>query len=320
MDALNPPYAVDNVPLGTHRPIRVPCIGVGYSELMMSIIAREKMQHHNVDFRVYEKNSDLGGTWLLNHFDPKPDWPGYYASSEQIHDYVKQVSKRHNCDDLFAYGHEVVSAQLDDVAGVWRFVVKANGVEFDDLCHVLINAAGVLKYASFVLTGNGLSPGIETYQGKLMHSAEWETSYDYSGKRVAVIGVGSSGIRILPQVAKPASHVDYFIRSQTWISPARGINEAQDGDPELDADYNYIETEINRFHEGPTYLLNHRKVLSNRRVDGFRASLAGLQALAEIKKRYVASMVERLGTDEKGHRLASLLIPEFPVGCRRLTF
>lgn len=80
-------------------------------------------------------------------FDPKPDWRGYYATSEEIYEYMKQVSRRHHCDDLFAYGHEVVSAIWDDGAGIWKLVVKANGEDFDDYCHVLINAAGVLKYA-----------------------------------------------------------------------------------------------------------------------------------------------------------------------------
>ncbi|KAH8697928.1 hypothetical protein BGW36DRAFT_450673 [Talaromyces proteolyticus] len=348
MSSVEAPYEVEHVPLGTHRPIRVVCIGAGYSGLMMSIIAKERMQHCGVDFRVYEKNTDLGGTWLLNRypgcqcdipshnyaysFDPNPDWPGYYASSEQIFDYMKQVSKRHGCDDLFAYGHEVVSAKWDDVAGVWNLVVKADGVELDDYCHVLINASGVLKSVFNFLSsfpsqfrGSVINwkwpniPGIETYQGKLMHSAEWDTSYDYSGKRLAVIGIGSSGIQILPQVTKAANHIDYFIRSQTWISPARGINEAQDGDPELDEQYNYVSNEIKRFHEDPEYLLGHRKALSNRRIDEFRASLAGPEVLDGVKKSYVVSMLERLGKGEKGQRLASLIIPEFPVGCRRLT-
>lgn len=53
-------------PIGYHRPIRVVCIGAGYSGLMMAIIAEQKMKGHNVDFQVYESNDDLGGTWLVN--------------------------------------------------------------------------------------------------------------------------------------------------------------------------------------------------------------------------------------------------------------
>lgn len=59
-------YHWQDVPVGYHRPVRVVCIGAGYSGLMMSIIAKEKMEHHQVSFQVYEKNNDLGGTWLLN--------------------------------------------------------------------------------------------------------------------------------------------------------------------------------------------------------------------------------------------------------------
>ncbi len=116
-----------------------------------------------------------------------------------------------------------------------------------------------------------------------------------------------------------AGHVDYFIRSQTWISPARGINEAQEGDPEVDEDYNYVEDETKRFHDDPEYLLQHRKELANRRIDEFRGSLEGPEALAEVRRSYVTSMLQRLGTGEKGTRLASLLVPDFPVGCRRIT-
>lgn len=57
---------VQNVPICTRRPMRVVCIGSGYSGLMMAIIVKEKMGGQNVDFQIYEKNHDLGGTWLVN--------------------------------------------------------------------------------------------------------------------------------------------------------------------------------------------------------------------------------------------------------------
>jgi cation diffusion facilitator CzcD-associated flavoprotein CzcO len=59
-------FKIQNAPLGAHRPIRVVCIGAGYSGLMMAIISEKKMKGHNVDFQIYEKNDDLGGTWLVN--------------------------------------------------------------------------------------------------------------------------------------------------------------------------------------------------------------------------------------------------------------
>lgn len=57
---------VQDVPIGTRRPVRIVCIGSGYSGLMMAIIVKEKMAGQKVDFQIYEKNNDLGGTWLVN--------------------------------------------------------------------------------------------------------------------------------------------------------------------------------------------------------------------------------------------------------------
>jgi cation diffusion facilitator CzcD-associated flavoprotein CzcO len=62
------PFQLGTAPIGDHRRIRVVCIGAGYSGLMMTIIAEKKMKAHNVEFQVYEKNKDLGGTWLVNRY------------------------------------------------------------------------------------------------------------------------------------------------------------------------------------------------------------------------------------------------------------
>jgi hypothetical protein len=113
--------------------------------------------------------------------------------------------------------------------------------------------------------------------------------------------------------------VDYFVRSQTWISPARGINEAAAGDPELDEEYNYTSEEIKRFQDDPEYLQRHRQILADRRIADFIASLGNPEALQEVKNAFEQSMIARLGSSEKGKTLASLIIPDFPVGCRRLT-
>ena len=60
------PLRIRDAPIGERRPLRVVCIGSGYSGLMMAIVAKTKLENHNVDFQIYEKNEDLGGTWLVN--------------------------------------------------------------------------------------------------------------------------------------------------------------------------------------------------------------------------------------------------------------
>lgn len=152
---------------------------------------------------------------------------------------------------------------------------------------------------------------------------------------MAVIGIGSSGIQILPVVAQSTSippiisqmlrailaakHVDFFVRSQTWISPAPGINEPTPEDPDVDENYNYAPHELKRFAEEPEYLQKHRRYLADKRIDNFKRSMAGSKAQAETDQLFRKTMTDRLGNSEKGKRIAEWLIPEFPVGCRRLT-
>lgn len=61
-----PSYVIKEVPIGTPRPIRVICMGAGYSGLMMAIIFDQQMQAKNAELVIYERNEDLGGTWLEN--------------------------------------------------------------------------------------------------------------------------------------------------------------------------------------------------------------------------------------------------------------
>ncbi|KAF2111847.1 hypothetical protein BDV96DRAFT_526224 [Lophiotrema nucula] len=325
-------FQLENAPLGAHRPIRVVCIGVGYSGLMMAIIQEQKMKDHSVDFQIYEKNHDLGGTWLVNRypgcqcdipahnyaysFAPKADWPNYYATSEQIHGYMKDVAAQFNCEKYVAYRHTVKSAVWQEPEGKWLLTVESEGRTFEDVCDVLINASGVLSNWEWpeIL-------GIENYPGKLLHSADWDTSYDWTNKRVAVIGIGSSGIQILPNVAKDAAHVDFFARSPTWISPGTGIlsPKADGKGPQMDDAFNYAPEELERFDSDPGYLLQHRRDLAERRIDEFKAHKTDSASYEHVNELFRKSMLDRLGTSAKGLEIAKWLLPEFPVGCRRLT-
>lgn len=152
-----------------------------------------------------------------------------------------------------------------------------------------------------------------------MHSANWDADEDLTGKRVAVIGIGSSAIQIIPKVASIASHVTSFIRSQAWISPAPGINEPTDNDPEMDENYNYAPHIIERFKNDPDFCLQHRRDLINRRIQNFRRSMAASKTQSDAQELFKRIMIERLGDSPKGRELAQMLIPKFPVGCRRQT-
>jgi cation diffusion facilitator CzcD-associated flavoprotein CzcO len=160
--------------------------------------------------------------------------------------------------------------------------------------------------------------GIFNFQGKLIHSAQWDESYDFTGKKVAVIGIGSSGIQIVPQLAKVCGSMDLYIRSKTWISPAPGINEPTDQDPDMDADYNFTQETLELFKD-PQVLRSYRAAIMDRRVDNFKRAMADSDIQKKAQELFRKTMSERLGDSEKGRKAAEMLLPDFPVGCRRQT-
>lgn len=160
--------------------------------------------------------------------------------------------------------------------------------------------------------------GINSFEGRLVHSARWDESYDFRGKKVALIGIGSSGIQIVPQLAKVCDSMDLYVRSKTWISPAPGINEPTDQDPDMDSEYNFTEGTLDSFKH-PEILRRYRTAVMDRRVDNFKRAMADSELQTKAQAMFRKSMGERLGASEKGRRIAEALLPDFPVGCRRQT-
>lgn len=160
--------------------------------------------------------------------------------------------------------------------------------------------------------------GIQDFKGKLIHSARWDQDYDFSGKKVANIGIGSSGVQIIPQLAKVVDSLDVYIRTQTWISPAPGINEPTANDPEMDTEYNFSESTLEMFKD-PKVLRDYRAAIMDRRSNNFKRAIADSDLQKRTQEVFRKSMTERLGDSPKGQKAAQYLLPEFPVGCRRLT-
>ncbi|OAA68631.1 Flavin monooxygenase-like protein [Niveomyces insectorum RCEF 264] len=328
--ALDPNYTIIEEPINTRRPIRVACLGAGYSGLMMGIVVSQRMQNANVEFVIYERNPDIGGTWLENRypgckcdipahnyafsFCPKADWPNYYATAPQIYAYMKDVAAKYDVNKYIKFRHAIRSATWNEATGKWEIQVEAgDGSTFLDKCDVFINAGGVLNNWKLPAI-----PGLDSFKGKLVHTARWDTSYDFTGKRVASIGIGSSGIQIVPQLAKVVRSMDVHVRSKTWISPAPGINEPTANDPEMDDQYNFSQATLDQFKD-PIALRDYRMAIMDRRIDNFKRALADSDIQVKAQELFRQSMRERLGDSEKGRRAADVLLPDYPVGCRRQT-
>jgi thioredoxin reductase len=102
--------------------------------------------------------------------------------------------------------------------------------------------------------------GLDQFSGKLVHTAAWDKSYDWSGKRVAVIGNGSSGLQALPALQPKASKIVNYIRHPTWVSVNLCPDITKDG---MGTNFEYSEEEKVKFRDDPNGFLEYRKKIEN---------------------------------------------------------
>lgn len=131
-------------------------------------------------------------------FEPKYDWSANYASSREIFQYFKDFVQKYDLRQYIHCNHEVIGASWDTTCNEWKVSIKDDaGTVLEKSCDFLINAAGILNAWRYPAI-----PGLESYKGTLVHSANWDDKLDVTDKHVGLIGNGSSGIQILPPVQK----------------------------------------------------------------------------------------------------------------------
>ncbi|KAL1587357.1 hypothetical protein WHR41_03838 [Cladosporium halotolerans] len=305
------------------RKLRVVTIGAGISAMGLAY----KFQHEHklgdiLEHTIYEANDEVGGTWYVNTypgvacdvpahiytfpFEPNPDWSAYYASGGEILEYFKRTVKKYDLGRDVKCSHKVERADFNEEKGKWELDVRNGDSVIKDECDVLISATGFLSHWRWPSI-----PGLHDFEGHLCHSAAWDSQYDFRGKKVAMIGNGSSAIQIVPQLVEDVAHLTNFVRRPTYITP--GLGSAIIGGK---TQHVYSEEEKRRFREDPKALHEYRKKIqagSNRSFDMFvkesKAQKVGRQQTADMMKA-------RLNNDDD---LAHKLTPEWEVGCRRAT-
>ncbi|KAK5723865.1 hypothetical protein LTR17_013879 [Elasticomyces elasticus] len=313
----------------TPRKLRVITIGAGFSGLLMA----HKFQHRfpemqsYVEHTIFEGRKELGGTWLVNTypgvqcdvpshiyafpFDPNPDWSRFYSSGAEIQQYILRTAKKWNLDRDVKLDHWVREARWIDDRGQWRVIVEHQGQLQEEFADVLLSGQGVLVHYKWPTI-----PGLHDFKGHITHSADWDHNYDYSGKSIAVIGNGSSGIQIVPQMQKlPGTQVTNFLRGPTWVyyrvPPSKHLGRETD-----DPNPAYTEEERKLWREKPEELRKMRHDMVARTNKAFRMFVKGSDTNRDAVAFATEQMSVKLGNDP---RLCEMLIPKWEVGCRRIT-
>ncbi len=202
---------------------RVAIVGGG----LAGIAAVVKLRKAGIEsFTIYEAAPEIGGTWRDNTYPgcevdtssslyafsfTHPDWTRTHVRQAELKAYVARV-----VDDFGLRSHIRTGTGVD--RAVWDDRTHTYALELSDgstaTAEVLVSAVGFLNVPKLPDL-----PGLDTFRGPAFHTARWEHEHDLTGKRVAVIGTGSSAIQLVPEVAKIASKVLVFQREPGWIMP-----------------------------------------------------------------------------------------------------
>ncbi|KAI3004345.1 hypothetical protein CBS147345_7782 [Aspergillus niger] len=210
-------------------------IGAGVSGMCMAIDLLHRTPIRK--FVILEQGSSVGGTWANNlypgcasdvcsslysySFEQRPDWAAEYPGQEEFLTYMTDVAQKHGLYKYIRFNSTVQEARWDDQQQQWKVKVALNSAkasefheQYELTTDFLVSGVGQLNVPSYPSIS-----GLDDYTGKLIHSARWDWTYDFSGKRIGVIGNGASAIQIVPELAKTASHITIYQRSPKWLLP-----------------------------------------------------------------------------------------------------
>jgi cation diffusion facilitator CzcD-associated flavoprotein CzcO/acetyl esterase/lipase len=220
-------------------------VGAGFSGLYLL----HKLRQLGFSARVLEAAGDVGGTWFWNRypgarcdipttdytysFDPELEkawtWSEKYATQPEILRYAQFVAERYDLRRDIAFNTSVEAAQWDDATGRWH-VRTGNDKQLS--CRYLVMASGCLS-----LPKTPDIQGADRFKGEVYFTSRWpQQGVDFSGKRVAVIGTGSSGVQSIPIIAAQAKQLTVFQRTPNFSIPAGNGPVAAERRAPLDAD------------------------------------------------------------------------------------
>ena len=224
----SPEPAEDHSSAGTAAEVDVLIIGAGITGIYQLYRALDA----GFSALLLEAGDGVGGTWYWNRypgarFDSESytygylfskelfdewEWEEHFAQQPEIERYLNHVVDRFDLRRHMRFGAKVTSAAYGEASGTWT-VVTDDGTRYRT--RFLVAATGILSVPYFPEV-----PGREDFRGESYHTGMWPTApVDFEGKRVAVIGTGSSGVQVIPAIAGQVASLTVYQRTANWCTP-----------------------------------------------------------------------------------------------------
>jgi cation diffusion facilitator CzcD-associated flavoprotein CzcO len=258
------------------------------------------------DFAVLEKADRLGGTWRDNtypgcgcdvpssvysfSFAQNPDWSRGFAEQPEIQAYLERTAHEHGVMERIQFGTEVLDATWSGDERRWHLSTTAGAYS----ARVVIAGAGPLHEPNLPDL-----PGLDRFEGTAFHSARWNHDHDLGGRRVAVIGTGSSAIQFVPEIQPHVEQLYLFQRTAPWVLPKfdRRVSEGEKA-------------------------LYRRFPLAQRALRGMLYNTLELVQLAQrrprVMQRIQRVVLRHMHSQVANPELRRALTPKFTLGCKRM--
>jgi cyclohexanone monooxygenase len=318
-------------------------VGAGFAGLFML----HRLRQQGLKVRVFERGSGVGGTWYWNRYpgarcdtesmeysyqfddalQQEWNWPERYSAQPDILRYANHVADRYHLRPDLQFDTRVESAAHDDARGLWT-ITTSDGKSVT--ARYFIMATGTLSIAN-----KPKFPGLDAFKGRVFYTSDWpHEGVDFTGRRVALIGTGSSGIQSTPHIAAQASRLTVFQRTPNFSVPARNRPLTEDERREVKSRYGelrnftYQQPFATDFHMNDISALSvspeERRRVYEERWNGlgglhFMAAFNDLMFNGEANRTVAEFIVDKIHAIVKDPKKAEILAPRNGVvGCKRL--
>ena len=308
--------------------IHVAIIGAGASGLCAAI----QLGKLGIPYTIFEKNAEVGGTWYENRypgcavdtpnhfyqfsFEPNNNWPNYFSQRDAIQAYLEHCANKYEVRQHIRFNTEVSSVVFDEATQTWTIQAtnkttkqttrqttdKAESVEHFR-ANAVICAVGQLNRPAIPKL-----PGLEKYQGQIIHTAQWPDQINLNGKKVALIGTGASAVQVGPAIAAQVESLVVLQRSGSWVVRRPNI------DGVVSEDTKWVLNNV------PFYAPWYRFQLFWAFGDGLFEALkidptwqGGSESISAFNARLRESMMKHIRRELAGHDdLLKKVVPDFP--------